>query len=82
MTGVEKENAEAIAVITTALADAVKANDRDIIRQAGEDLNKLGGVDLMGRVLDEVAKSYDDPEYGRVCSIIDHAWDRIGDWLA
>ena len=82
MTDAEKENAEMIAVIKEALANAIKADDRDMIRIAGEDLNGLGGRVLMKRVLDEVAESYDDPEYGRVCSMVDHAWDGIGDWVA
>jgi hypothetical protein len=78
----EKKNAEKIAAITTALARAIEANNRDMIRQAGEDLNGLGSTTLMKHVLDEVAKPYDDPEYGRVCSMVDHAWHGVGDWLA
>jgi hypothetical protein len=82
MTDAEKENAEKIAAITTAFAHAIEANDQDIIRQAGEDLNGLGGFGLMRRVLNEVAESYDSPEYERVCNMVDKTWDGIGDWLA
>ncbi len=78
----DAEKAEMIVAITTVLAHAIEANDQDIIRQAGEDLNGLGGDVLMKRVLDEVAKPYDDPEYGRVCNLVDKEWHGIGNWLA
>jgi hypothetical protein len=76
------EAAEMLVATKAALANAVKAEDRDGIRQAGEDLNGLGGYTLMKRILDEVANTYNDPEYGRVCSMIDHAWHGIGTWKA
>jgi hypothetical protein len=78
----QSDNDEMIVTLTAALADAVRAKDRDRIRQIGEDLNGLGGFDLMKRVLDEVAGTYDDPEYAQVCNMVDHAWNGVGVWIA
>jgi hypothetical protein len=60
----------------------VERDGRDIVRDVGKRLNELGGTELMHRVIDEVTEPIDQPEYGRVCSIVGHAWNGIGDWLA
>jgi hypothetical protein len=56
--------------------------DFEAIRQVGMRLNEIGGIVLMKRILSEVGAKYEDPEYGRMMSICDHAWNGVGDWLA
>lgn len=51
------------------------------VRQLGERLHELGGLDLMLNVLDDVADR--DPRFqARRTSIMDHRWSGIGSWVS
>ena len=50
---------------------------RQAIRTLGKRLYELGGLDLMQRVLDDVAE-IDPRNEGRRIGIMDHRWDGIG----
>jgi hypothetical protein len=66
--------------IAAVLREPVRAACRNAIRLLGERL-----LELLGNTgeMAEIAESLSDgPQYGRRASILDHAWDGIGDWCA
>lgn len=55
---------------------------REVIVEAGHRLYEIGGERLMLDTLYDVAGIWDDPEHGRILSIVDHRWTGIGNWVA
>lgn len=52
------------------------------ITAIGLKLNAEGGIKAMHEALNAIADRYDDPEYARVCGVIDKRFDGIGGWMA
>jgi hypothetical protein len=59
------------------IRDPVGETARMGVRALGERLHEIGGLELMQRVLDDVADR-DKPNWGRRTSIMDNRWDGVG----
>jgi hypothetical protein len=53
---------------------------RQAVHTLGQRLDELGGFALMHAICDRVA-GRDHPNHGRRLGIVDHRWDRIGEWV-
>ena len=67
-------------LISTVLGEPIRGALRNAVRLLGEHLFELtGDTDEMEAVMNRIADSHPS-KAGRYASIMDHAWDEIGDW--
>jgi hypothetical protein len=67
-------------LISTVLNEPIRGALRNAVRLLGEHLfEKHGDTDEMEAVMNRIADSH-PKNGGRYASIMDHAWDEIGDW--